>query len=205
MAICYSRWLNLAKTKRLLIMLTIKSGCNGLTILIYFAFSVVLFNMTMINITYADVVYHYKSLGDFINLIPTRQPQALLPHFKAQENANDRQPDSAYKDNQWHLIMRRGLYRAQVDKAISEIDRYFMGYGTDTDIVQDNNDYYLARRDLTHFKRGIDALRHEPDGTYTVNGYTLHADGTLTKNGITKTFKGLASLAYLNGFFANAD
>lgn len=146
-------------------------------------------------------------MNDFINLIPTKSsnPQDFHTHFKAQEKINDRQSDSAYKDNQWHLIMRRGLYRAQVDKAISEIDHYLMGYSTDVDIVQDNHDYYLARRKLSHFTRWGAALRLEQDGTYTINGYLLHPDGTLTKNGITKTLKGLASLAYLNGFFANSD
>ncbi len=188
-------------------MLAIKPSCNWLRVLRCFIFSSVFFNMTWINVTYADIGCSYKSFNDYINLIPTKssQPQMFRAHFKAQENINDRQPDSAYKDNQWHLIMRHGLYRAQVDKAISEIDRYFMGYGTDVDIVQDNNDYYLARRDLTHFTRWNEALRYEQDGTYTINGYILHPDGTLTKKGIIKKFKGLASLAYLNGFFANAD
>ncbi|GEM_PF-6041178 len=164
-------------------------------------------NLVSINISYADTQYHYKSLDDFINLVPTKTSDPLIfrAHFKAQEKINDRQSDSTYENNKWHLVMRRGLYKAQVDKTISEIEQYLMNYSADEDIVQDKDDYYIARRDFTHFKHWHDAISIQENGSYTINGFTLHSDGTLTKDGITKKFTGLASLVYLNEFFANSD
>lgn len=148
----------------------------------------------------------YKSLDNFIIIGYThnRPPGFFHTHYKAQEKINDRPPDSTYENNQWHLIQRDGLYLAQVDKAVSEIYRYYVGYSTDSDIVQDGQDYYLARRDFKNFKHWNDAVTTSDNKIY-INGYLLHSDGSLTKDGITKKFTGLGSFAVLSGFVSDSD
>lgn len=152
-------------------------------------------------------VIGYKHWDDFINIQPTKnaRPNDFRVHFKGQEKINDRQSNSTYEDNKWHLVLRHGLYKAQVDKAMSEIYLYFMGYSTDVDIVENKPDYYIARRVFRNFKKWREAISINNDGSYEINGYTLHPDSSLTKEGINKKFTGLAGLAVLNDFFANID
>src|SRR3990167_2970417 len=91
-----------------------------------------------------------KHLSDYVNLTPTStsSPSILRTHYFAKQKVNDRAHDPLYKNNQWKLVMRRVIYLAQVDKAMSEMYRYFLGYSTDVDIVEENGDFYIARRKL---------------------------------------------------------
>ena len=154
-----------------------------------------------------------KHFSDYVDITPTRHssPAIFRTHYFAKQKVNDRAHDPLYKNNQWKLVMRRGIYLAQVDKAMSEMYRYFLGYSTDVDIVEENGDFYIARRKFKSFKKAYNPGRTEPeylrkDGTqFLVGGFLLLDDGRLIKDNQEKKFKGLASIAVLTKFFGETD
>lgn len=148
----------------------------------------------------------FKHFSDYTGITPTKKsdPSVCRTHFNAVEKINDRTEDPAYKTNQWKLVMRRGVYRAQVDAAMSELYRYFLGYSTDVDYVEEKGDYFIARREFKHFNK-FDEIFKKENSHYFINGYELQDNGLLTKDNQTKTFSGLAKAVVLADFFADTD
>lgn len=154
-----------------------------------------------------------KYFSDYVDITPTRnsRPETLRVHYFAKQRENDRPHDPLYKNNQWKIVMRWGIYLAQKDKAMSEMYRYFLGYSTDVDIVEDHGDFYIARRKFKSFKKAYNPDRKERDyvrkdgNNFLVGKYLLLDDGRLVRDGEVKQFKGLASIAVLTDFFGEAD
>lgn len=154
-----------------------------------------------------------KHLSDYVNLTPTStsSPAILRTHYFAKQKVNDRAHDPLYKNNQWKLVQRRGIFLAQVDKAMSEMYRTFLGYSTDVDIVEENGDIFIARRTFKKFKKAFNPHRKEmnyirKDGNqFLVGDLVLQDDGRLLKDNQQKRLIGLASIAVLTDFFAESD
>lgn len=158
--------------------------------------------------TFAQPVF--KHFSDYRDITPTKEssPAIFRTHYLAKQKVKDRAPDPLYKNNQWKLVMRRGIYLAQVDKAMSEIYQTLLGYSTDVDIVEENGDYYIARRKFNHFKKASEKGQYliQLDGSnFTLKGYQLLDDGRLVKDNETKRLRGLASIAVLTRFFNETD
>src|SRR5690348_4515274 len=65
----------------------------------------------------------FKHFSDYTNIKPTEgsNPAWFRAHYWAKQKIVDRKPDPDYKNNKWKLVMRRGLFLAEVDKAMSEM------------------------------------------------------------------------------------
>lgn len=158
----------------------------------------------------AEIMKHFS---DYTDITPAKNsdPGILRTHYFAKQKVNDRAHDPLYKNNQWKLVQRRGMFLAQVDKAMSEMYRYFLGYSTDVDIVEEKGDLFIARRAFKHFKKAFNPGRKEVDyirkvdNKFLVGGFELQDNGRLIKDAQTKQFKGLASIAVLTDFFAEGD
>jgi hypothetical protein len=148
----------------------------------------------------------FKHFSDYIDLKPTKKsnPDVCRAHFKGHQKINDRKEDPIYKFNDWKLVMRRGLYKAQVEAAMSEMYRYFLGYSTDVDQVFEQGDYYIARREFKHFDKWDDVIKKQGNQLFIKN-YLLKDDGTLISDTSTKKFTGLASVVVLAEFFGDND
>ena len=159
--------------------------------------------ITCMSTSHADVYKNFENYTD-IQFIPELagdcSSTALRCHYSAKEKINDRGSDVLYEDNKWHLLLRHSLYQAQVEKAMSEIYLYFMGYATDIDIVKKDDEYFVASRS---FKNFISWNRFESDSL--TNNYTFQQDGTLLKGNQKESFIGLGQISALAYFFADAD
>lgn len=146
----------------------------------------------------------FKHLSDYRNIVPTKHsdPSIMRVHYWAKLKINDRSHDALYKNNTWKLVMRRGLYLAQVDKAMSEMYQYFLGYSTDVDLVSEGSDYYIARRAFKHFSN-LNITKK--NNQYYIDDYLILDDGTLTSVTSVKHFSGLAKVAALTDFFGETD
>lgn len=171
--------------------------------------SILLFSFT--STCQSDPLPAFKHFSDYIDIKPTKrsQPSQLRAHFFAKQKFNDRVNDPTYKNNSWKLVMRRGLFLSEVEKAMSEIYAHFLGYSTDIDLVEENGDYYAARRKFRHFKVFEDmenpcVIRKEGEFFYVKN-YLLLEDGSLIKDNKIKKFAGLAKIAVLTRFFGESD
>lgn len=152
----------------------------------------------------------FKHFADYRNLKPTRtsNPSIFRTHYFAKQVINDRTANPLYKNNQWKLVMRRGIYLAQVDKAMSEMYQYFLGYSTDEDLVEEKGDYFVARRKFRHFEKASNEGKYliQLNGsTFKIKDFTLLDDGRLIKGNQVKRLKGLAGIAVLTRFFYETD
>lgn len=172
-----------------------------------------IFSFTLLLQTGAFAAMATKNFSDYVNITPTStsQPAMLRTHYFAKQKVNDRAPDPLYKNNQWKLVQRRGLFLAQKDKAMSEMYRYFLGYSTDVDIVEEKGDIFIARRIFKGFKKSYNPKREirdylrKDENNYLVGKYLLLDDGRLIKDSEEIRFRGLGSLAVLTDFFGEAD
>ena len=148
----------------------------------------------------------FKHFSDYLDLRPTKDsnPGICRVHYHTQQKINDRKEDPTYESNGWMLIMRRGLFKAEVDTAMSQLFRYFMPYSTDVDYVEEQGDYFIGRRKFQDFHDFDDVVKKE--GSHLrIKDYELQDDGTLIKGKTFKTFTGLASVVVLAEFFADND
>ena len=58
----------------------------------------------------------WKHFSDYTNIQPTKKsdPSICRVHFNAKQKINDRKDDPVYKINAWKLVMRRGMFKAEV-------------------------------------------------------------------------------------------
>ena len=89
----------------------------------------------------------FKSFADFIEIEKLAGSET---HVTAKEKVKS-QPDDPCYENKWYLLLRQGLYRAQVEKAMSEIYHYFLGYGTDIEILKNSDNYFNASRGIANY------------------------------------------------------
>lgn len=158
----------------------------------------------------AFAITPFKHFSDYVDIQSTSMsnPSIFRAHYFAKQKINDRNPDPLYKNNQWKLVQRRGIYLAQVDKTMSEMYKYFLGYSTDVDLVEEKGDYFVARRQFKHFQKAFDKgqyLIKLNGATFTIKDYTLSEDGRLIKENEVKRLRGLASIAVLTRFFNETD
>lgn len=148
----------------------------------------------------------FKHFSDYVDIKPTKKsdPTVCRAHFNAREKVYDRIEDPVFKSNKWKLVMRRGLYRAQVEMAMSELYRYFLGYSTDLDYVEEQGDFYISRREFKHFDKWDDITK-KANSHYFIKEYELLDDGRLVKGSVTKTFLGLGNVIALATFFGDHD
>lgn len=155
----------------------------------------------------------FKHFSDYKNIEPTKHsdPAGLRAHYWAKEKIIDRPEDPTYKKNTWKLVMRRGIYLSEVDKAMSEIYQLFLGYSTDVDMVEENGDYFIARREFKHFnvfeddKDGTGILINKKGNQFYLKDYLIMNDGSLIAGNTIKHLTGLAKIAVLTNFFGESD
>lgn len=143
----------------------------------------------------------YKQLSDYKNIIPLAEFDLASGHarYKAQEKINN-QPDQKTYEDQCYLLMREGKFRAEVEQAMSKIYQYFLGYGTDIEIIKDNDDYYVASRTVKDFKTWGECL-FEKSIKMLEDGKFVYIE----EDGSEKPVVGLGKLFVLTRFFADTD
>jgi|GEM_PF-4355105 len=142
--------------------------------------------------TFAD----YTDMKDLLGKVhSSKSSQALRPYL-VKEKVKSREDNPMYTDH-WYLLLRRGLFGAQVEKAMAEIDLYFLGYSTDIEIIKEGENYYVASREIKAFT----------EWAYCSNKVTTLADGTLAlANKKSHTIiKGMGTVFTLADFFGISD
>jgi hypothetical protein len=140
----------------------------------------------------------YKLLTDYTQVQP--MPEFNLATGNARYTAVAESPlrqSGPYYDEKWFILMRAGLYRAEIEKAMAELYHHFMGYGPEIDIIQENNNYFIASHNIARFVSWLDASR----------SLVLKDDGSLVfVDGATeKPVTGLGYISVLTQFFADGD
>ncbi|MGQ3888677.1 hypothetical protein ACQUW5_06540 [Legionella sp. CNM-1927-20] len=100
----------------------------------------------------------YKSFKDFKNIqLKFGSPEqgfnygyTALPNYPCK--------DSAFFDNEFFILYRRSEYAAQVELACARIFQHLMGYGLEMEIVQENNQFFIASRKIKNFSEGCYGL-----------------------------------------------
>ncbi|WP_131783289.1 hypothetical protein [Legionella gresilensis] len=103
----------------------------------------------------------YKSFKDFSDIkLKFGSPEegfnygfTALPNFACK--------DSAFFDNEFFILYRRSQYAAQVELACAKIFQQLMGYGLEMEIVQENNQYFIASRKIKNFSEGCYGLTEQ--------------------------------------------
>lgn len=134
----------------------------------------------------------YKSFNDYTDIQPL---DGRDDQFTAKKN-NSRQANECYEDK-WYLLSRAGLYRAQVEKAMSEIYQNLLGYSTDIEILKKQDDYYVASRAIANYTPWFNSL----------SKLQLGADDSLlfNDNGKQKPIVGLGKICAMTNFFKDND
>ena len=145
------------------------------------------------------ILSHYKSFQDYCDIQEMKgsDPTVGHAHYTAKEKESSRAPNAIYTDT-WYLLMREGLYRAEVEKAMSEIYQYFMGVSTDIEIVKEGENYHVSSHGLAAFQTWDDCKRSI---VLQQNGQYLYR----TSTGALKPIIGLADLCVLSKFFLDTD
>lgn len=142
----------------------------------------------------------YKSFHDFFDVKELKgcDPRFGRAHFTAKSVNLNHEEHPVYENN-WYILMRCGLYRAQVEKAMSKIYQHFMVVATDISIVKKDKNYYAASRGIRDFKewRGF----HE----WLVVNKEENSIGYRSKTGKIKPLFGLAEMCVLSEFFLDCD
>lgn len=145
----------------------------------------------------------YRNFGEFYDCISLDSACSFSFGIRlnevriAKEKRATRSVDPAYSDT-YHIAFRHGEFHAQIDKAFSELHKFFLGYGPDIDIIQDGNDFYTASRTIHN-------LVHD------FKGFTIAPDGKISKQieggkkTIYFTLKYLASFVAIAYFFGQSD
>lgn len=145
-----------------------------------------------------ELTHNYKSFSDYKDLVPMEGSdiQTGRVRFTAKENVKS-VADNPFYDDLWYVVMRKGKYGAQIEKAVSEIYQHFLGDATEINIVKDNNDYYAASRGIKHFLPWSDCILK----------IQLLEDNSLAfvTDGQVKKIHGLGKLALLTEFFGDKD
>ncbi len=115
-------------------------------------------------------MFSFKSFSDYSDhqaILEEKQSAEGRPaRSKAKEKTKSRQANPFYSDN-WYLLLRKGLYGAQIEKAMSELDALFLGYSTDIDLLKEGEDYYAASHEINYFRTWSEIAsqtRTLPDG-----------------------------------------
>ncbi|STX50849.1 Uncharacterised protein [Legionella busanensis] len=103
----------------------------------------------------------YKSFKDFSNIkLKFGSPEqgfnygyTALPNFACK--------DSAFFDNEFFILYRRSEYAAQVELACAKIFQQLMGYGLEMEILEENNQFFIASRKIKNFSEGCYGLTEQ--------------------------------------------
>lgn len=142
----------------------------------------------------------YRKLNDFENYTPLEScTETMLGVLLnkvgiAKEKIKSQPTDLNYEDT-YHIALRHGEFHAQVDKALSEIHRFFIGYGPTVYIIQDGKDFYVASRTIRN-------LQHYSNLKQDSTGVLSYIDDDVTKLYNAKNLAGFVALAY---FFGQSD
>jgi len=142
-------------------------------------------------------MFSFKSFADYADIKPIEAKTDTAPtQFVAREKSKTCNDDPIYTDR-WFILRRKGLFGAQVEKAMAETDQYFLGYSTSVEIIKEGDDYYVASREISNFKTWAECR---------VNVKMLE-DGTLVLLGKTKNkiIKGLGTVCTYADFFGGRD
>lgn len=139
----------------------------------------------------------YSSLTVYQDITPLSVNQELNDNkrFTARRK-NNCVPNACFTDT-WFLLPRLGEFRAQVEKVAADLFHYFLGYGTEIDIVKEGDAYFVASRAVKDYVNWNDVL-----------GYiTVDDNGSLRfkRDGEDKPIIGLAKMAAITEFFADTD
>ncbi len=106
------------------------------------------------------------------------------------------EPSPCYDDT-WFILLRQGEFGAQIEKVAAKLYDFFLGYGTQIDIVKAANSYYVASRKIKNFV--------EWDRVW--NKVTVNHDGllTLTQGEEQLPIVNFGKIAALTEFFADTD
>ena len=149
------------------------------------------------------IASRYRQLNEFTDYTPLDSAtQKVLGIYmnkvgKAKEKIPSRPSHPSYEDT-YHIALRKGEFHAEVDKTLSEIHRFFLGYGPTIDIIQDGEEFYVASRTIRHLVHNFSGYQIKHDGIYkdTPNPDT---------DSIKCSLKGLASYVALAYFFGQSD
>jgi hypothetical protein len=144
----------------------------------------------------AQASQRYGKLDDFTDFmlvtkaflydVPINQVHTAKPKIPIQASSQ------FYLDT-YHIAFRKGKFLAQVDKAVSDIYKLFLGYGPDTHIIKGGDEFYFASSTIRDFIHGL-------------QDYDLSNEGIVKKSNAQKmTLKGLASIVAIGYFFGESD
>jgi hypothetical protein len=140
----------------------------------------------------------YRSLEEFTDFVLLEKDTSRVLDFytnqvfKATEKKASRNDSPYYEKNSYHIALRKSEFEAQVDKALSEINKFLLGYGPEVDIIQKGNDFYVASRTIRDFFHGFSA-------------YSITTEGIFKKSNHKMRLKGLASMVAIAYFFGQSD
>jgi hypothetical protein len=143
----------------------------------------------------------YRPINDFNIIQKFEERGPLNKHYIAEEKQDTFSEHPLYT-KQWYIVLRKGAYEAQKDKAFSSLIIKFLGYGPEGQIIQDDKDFYYGSRAIKGFVEWNTA--YNPVNK-TILGYALQADGSFIKNGVRKQLTGLAAIGVLGWYFADID
>lgn len=133
----------------------------------------------------------FKSFDDYANITPL-----YGKHYIAIDKSPSSTIDYCAYEGKCYLLKRTGLFKAEVEKAASEIHHYFIGYGTNIDVIRQNQHYYIASRGIKNF--------HEGRGSSSK--ITCSEMGATWSDGdISKPIYGIGSIYALTKYFGDPD
>lgn len=140
----------------------------------------------------------YRRFTDYTNLVQLPDSDPL--HARVRYTATLKQDTSQDPNytNRWYILMRYGEYGAQVEKAMSDIYRHFLGYSTEIEIVKHEGDFYAASHEINHFVTFEEAEGQEWLVIENNELLFLH-------NGKKLPVIGVGKLAVLTEFFHDPD
>lgn len=144
----------------------------------------------------------YKSFSDYKDVVIFQENEDGESYGHARFTGTEvtpTRPISENFDDKWYLLMREGLFRAQIEKALSKIYKYFLGHSTEIEIIKDNENYFIASRGIKNFVTWVDALGNKL--LYFSPDQRLLLVGDNTNTAITD----LGKMCALTKFFREAD
>ncbi len=147
----------------------------------------------------------YKQLDEFSDFRPiTHEKMYNTYYINKVDTAKPKiptLPNMHYLDT-YHIALRKGEYQAQVDKALNELYKFFLGYGPDSAIIQDGDDFYFASASIRDFMHGFSNFELSSQGIFK---YVPSLEDDMHTSFKKMNLKGLASIVALAYFFGESD